>query len=418
MAFADFLDNEDFSLLYAVQNSGLNTAATTGWVSIPASFPSISEQAVTSETVRATGARGASADVETGRKYHTLAFSVPLHGQPEDYDFTTDSIVVAEMGALHFLQILGGADAIAYAANNVTAVDGNTINLATGALDGCLVAYGAGTAGTIRGQGFVTDSATPATTHLFEDLAVVPTSNDERYPTLTLYPSTAQLAPVTMRLVGSHSSQDLRFVGCHISKIVPREEADRIWLDIELICYGGLVYASSGGIQFPADYLSLQPLLARGGARTVVGSNVIAALDDGTAGSGTCGLKEVTLSLEFPHEIIPCDAGNEGVEEIVVLAPRITGSLWCPKVSNFEVSSQNIFDAAWKNKTKISLTRYLGDRPGAGFSWKVGRASIVSCELATNERQLGYQVNWKAAPYKGDASSNDAGNKVLCIGLS
>lgn len=420
MALNDFLDTEEFSVQYAVQ-SDLNTPATTGWVGLDCTFPEITVEPVQTETVRATGAPGASTDVETGRRYYRIAFSAPLHGQPADYDFTTDEVDITETGVLHFFKWLrSSSDQVAYAANNVSSVDGNTINLATsGALDGALVAFGSGVAGTIRGQGFVQDGSTPATTHLFEDLAVVPQSNDERYPTCSIYPGPAsnQPSPVTFRLLGSASRNDWRFAGCHVSKLTPREDGDNLYLDVELVAYAGMAKSSSGALEYPLDYLKLQPLLARGGARTVVGSNVIAALDDGSAGGGTCGLEDVTLSIEFPHEIVRCDEGIEGVEEVVVLAPKITGSLFCPNASSYEVDSENIFETAWREKTKLSITRYLGDRPGAGFCWKVGAAIITACDPGTSGRKWGWNVSWKAGAYRGDATSADAGNKPLVIGF-
>lgn len=421
MALTDYLDIEEFACQYAVQTDGLNTPATTGWVGLDCTFPQITEEPVVVEQKRAIGARGETTPVIAGRKYYRIAFTCPNHGQLDDYDFTTDSIEIDENGALHFLGVLGGESVIAYAANNCGPVDGNTIALSTSGKDGCLIAFGDGVGGLTRGQGFIQDSATPATTQLFEDMAAtrVPVANDERYPTRTLWPGTTQLAPVTFRLLGPLARHDFRFAGCHVAKIVPRDDGDNSFLDVELVAYAGFDDTQGeGGLQYPDDHLKLQPLLARGGARTVVGKNVITALDDGTAGSGTCGLEEMTLSLDFPHDIVRCDEGLEGVEEVNVLSPMITGSLFCPGASSFEVDGENIFKTAYRNRTPISITRYLGDRPGAGFCWKVGAANINKCEWTAVGRKQGYAIDWSAGPYRGDASSNDAGCKPVTIGLS
>lgn len=422
MAFANVLDAESFAMAFAPQSSGLQVAGS-AWVWFEGTMPQVQIEKSTNETRRSVGARGAGTKRKTGRRWYRITTSVPLHGQPSTYDPTVGSPAAYNVGALHFLAHLGAGISVTYALNGVSpvAADANTVNLTGAAKNGCLLAYGDGgaTPKTVRGMGFVKDAATPATTQLFEDVGVIPAATDERWPTITYIPSATQPEPFTFRIVGEPTNQDLRFVGCHVSKLTPRVDGERLWLDVEFVAYAGRTETTSGGLVRPARYLSLDPVLARGGARLVIGSQVIATLNDGTADpTGSCDIRDLATTFEIPHRPVRCDSANEGVSEVTMLSPRISGSLWCPKVSDYEVSGRNIFEAAWEDETSLSLSFYLGDRPGCVFAWQLTAANITDYNFAVNERAMGFNVSFEAGDdWIGDGASTDAGNTVSRVAL-
>lgn len=422
MAFANVLDAESFAVAYAPQSSGLQTAGSS-WVWFESTLPQVQIEKSSNETRRSVGARGAGTKRKTGRRWYRLSFSVPLHGQISTYNGASNSPAAYNTGGLHFLAHLGVGIAVTYVSNGVSPVssDANTVNLTGAAKNGCLLAYGDGGASppTVRGMGFVKDASVQATTQLFEDVGVIPAASDERWPTITYIPSATQPEPFTFRIVGEPTNQDIRFVGNHVSKLSPRVEGERLWIDVEIVAYAGRTETTSGGLVRPARYLSLDPVLARGGARLVIGSQVIATLNDGTADpTGSCDIRDLALTFEIPHRPVKCDSANEGVSEVTMLAPKITGSLWCPKVSDYEVSGRNIFEAAWEDETSLSLSFYLGDRPGCIFAWQLTAANITDYDVAVNERAWGYKVSFEAGDdWIGDQATTDAGNTVARVAL-
>lgn len=419
MSYTNILDAESFGVAYCSESAFGVEENTPTWQWLDCTLPQISVEASESTTIRAKKSRGAQSTRETGYRWYRVSFSAPLHGQISTYAFASGTPTTQNQGILHFLGHLDGATGLAYAADDLTGTaNANTMSATSDPGPGVLLA--AGDAGAVEAMGWV-KSWTAGTATLFESLDIQPGEDVHRYAVRTLYPAATSNNPAsfTFRVVGEPTSQDIRIRGCKVSKLTFREEADRKWVDIEFVGYGGKADLSSGGLQIPTRYLELEPALGRGNARVVVGSNVISSLAGTTyQPDGSCDVRDLTLTIDFPHQIVRCPTRPEGVAEVGILAPLASCSFWTPKVSNYEVGGVNIFEAAWLNKTQISVTSYFGDRAGRIFCWRIPAGVITAHPTpAVQDRTWGWTVSLEAGHYDGDSGSSGAGNKPFTLAI-
>lgn len=412
MAWAEVLDEESFSVGFAPQ-SDINTVGSS-WTWIDCEMPQVSYDAAQTDTKRSRRSRGAGTKRLTGRVWPRVAIRFPMVGQLAAYAFASDTPGLK--GANGLLDFMGGSAGIAYQASGVTPSDGNTVTLATstGKL-GCLIAAREAS-GLVAAMGICKSlsGGGPYTAELFEDMAVQPGSGIARIPSFTIFPSSTAPSSLTIRVTGEHANQEKRYLGCVLSKATMSFDADwRPYWNCELIAYGGEVRGTSGGLQTVAECLPLEPLVARGGARFVIGSNVIATLADGTVDAdGTCDVRDFELSWEFPHYVARKPTGTEGVKEVIVRSPTQTVAFALPDISDYEVSSAHMGEAAWRNLTELSVSLYMGDTPGQIFSANIPRMiptaypEVVMIDGVRHRRFAG-----EAGAYTADGASTDAGNK-------
>jgi hypothetical protein len=393
------------------------------WIWHDASNVSVDEIVVEAKPNGPIRSRGGSVHPYLGRRWWAIKFRVPAHGQVAAYAHASSTPAFGG-GMLPLLAALGGANgdtnAIAYAAADVSPVDGNTVDCATtpGATSpGSLLAFGA--AGVVTGMGWVeavTHPSTPYVVQFREDLGAVPGSGVLRYPTCSAIVVKDTPWYFTARLVGEDTDQDYRFLGGVPSAVHLKLDADRWWLDYEMICYGGTNFAGAdGGLdRAHTSYLALEPMLGRGGARVTLGGNVISAMDDGTADpSGSDDVRDLGFDIEIPHDPILNPSGPEGVSDVRVLTPNIMANLWIPRTSAYQVSAVDIVETARQNRTPLALNVYQGDTAGRLFALGMPAGRVVSAKPAYNNGTWGTAVGLAAGLYDGDGASTGAGNKVF-----
>lgn len=414
MAWAEVLDEEAFSVAFAPQ-SDINTVGSS-WTWIDCEMPQVTYDAAQTDTKRSRRARGAGTKKLTGRVWPRIAVRFPMVGQLSTYAFASDT--PALKGANGLLDFFGGSAALAYQTSCISPSDGNTITVASSIPKyGCLVA-GRESGGAVNAMGFVKgiSGSGPWTAELFEDLKAQPGSSIARIPTLTLFPGATAPSPITIRVTGENAGQEKRYLGCMLSRATLSFDADwRPYWAVEFTAYGGEVRGSSGGLQAVTECLVYEPLLSRGGARFVVGSNVITSLADGTVDAdGTCDLRDLEVSIEFPHYVARMPTGTEGVKEVLMRSPTIMASFSLPDISDFEVGGAHMGEAAWRNITQVSLSAYLGDTAGAIFGLNLPAMNMNGYpERVFVEGVAHRRFNCEAGHWTGDTASTDAGNKPL-----
>ena len=219
---------------------------------------------------------------------------------------------------------------------------------------------------------------------------------------------------ITLRITGEHANQEKRYVGSVLSKASFSFDADwRLYCNAEFTVYGGEERGTSGGLQAVTECLPLEPLVARGGARFVIGSNVIATLADGTVDAdGTCDVRDFEWSWEFPHRVARKPTGTEGVKEVIVRSPTQSVSFALPDITDYEVSSAHMGEAAWRNLTELSVSLYMGDTPGQIFSANIPRMIPTAFpEVVMIDGGRFRRFSGEAGAYTSDGASTDAGNK-------
>ncbi len=419
MAWTDIFDTEVFSVGVGAQTAAtLNTEqSTVEW--IDCEFAGVTYDAKQTDTKRSRRSRGAGTMRLTGRVWPRVSIRFPLHGQIGSYAYASNTPAWA--GAMKLLDFLGGSSALTYQAAGISGSDGNTVTTATSASKaGCLLAARDTADGVVRGMGFAKSAAIGAV-DVFEDMAAQPGAGGGRLPSVTLFPGATQAVPVTVRVTGEAAAQDRRYVGCVLSRAtIKPDEDDRLYCVAEFICYGGETRASSGGLQAVTDYLPLEPQLARGGARWVLGSNVFTTLADGTVDpDGTCDIRDVELVIDIPHYISKAPSRGQGVKEVVTRSPVITASFTVPEIPDFQVSGEQFAEKAWRDLTQLSLSCYMGDTPGQVFAWNMPRGLVtVFPENPVVDGILHRRISLEAGNYTGDAASTDAGNKTFRMALA
>lgn len=420
MAWSSIFRTNAFSVGLAPQSTDVNTEGSV-WTWINCDMPQISYKPSQTDTKRARQSRGAGSVRGTGKVWPTLAIRFPLHGQLSTYAYASDT--PALVGAMRLIDWLGGSSALTYQAAGVNPTDGNTVSLVTsqGKL-GCLLAAREAS-GAVQAMGFMktVGSGGPYTTDLFEDMGAQPGSGVGRLPTYNFYPSSTQPQPLTVRVTGEAASQDRRFIGGLPTRIVlSPDEDDKWYATAELIFYGGENRTGgAGGLQTQLDYLALEPQVGRGNVRYVVGSNVFTTLNDGTVDAdGTCDVRKPEIVVEFDHYVSRCGTKTQGVKEVIMGQPTITASFSLPDISDFEVSSEQFGEKAWRDGSQLSFSLYMGDTPGRLFALNIPRGNATLWpDPDIIDEALHRRISIEAGPYAGDAASTDAGNKAVRGGV-
>lgn len=422
MTIHSVLRENAYDLAIAPQNA-MATEGTV-WEWIDASALSIEELVVETEPNGPMLSRGAGVHTLRGRRWWSIKFRVPAHGQPTAYDYTND--VPGFLGAMQmFYRALLGASGtleseIQYAAADVSPVDGNTVNCVTSpgsTSPGSLLAYGA--AGVVTGCGWIegiTHPGTPYVVQLREDVGVVPGSGVARYPTWSVSPSKSAPRYYSIRVVGDDDAQDFRFIGGAVNAVRLKLEGDILFLEYDLICYGGHNFPGTGGglDRVHTSYLALEPMLGRGGARVTLGSNVSgSSLDDATADpNGSDDIRDLQWSFEFPHDPIWNPSGPESVSGVRIGSPKITASLWVPRCDVYVDGSLDMIEAARENRTPLSLNMYMGDTAGRLFALGMPRGLVKSAKPAFNGGTWGTSLTLQAGVNDGDGDGTLCGDKV------
>ncbi len=417
MALTDIFDTEVFSVGIGVQSDLVTEQTSLEW--IDCEYASVTRDAGQTDTKRSRRARGAGTSRLTGRVLHRLTLRFPLHGQVSTFAYASDSPAWA--GAMRLLNFLGGSSALTYQAAGITPGDGNTVTTVTSASKaGCLLAARNTSDGLVHGMGFA-KSAAIGSVDLFEDMAAVPGAGSGRLASLTLYPSSTAVPHLTIRVTGESAQQDYRYIGATLSKaVIKPDQDDRLYATCDFIVYAGESRQTSGGLQTVTEYLRLEPALQRGGARVVLASNVFTTLADGTADpDGTCDVRDLELTIEIPHYVSRCPTAPQGVNAVVARSPIITASFTVPEIPDFQTSSEQFAEKAWRDITQASLSCYMGDTPGQIFAWNMPRGNVtVFPENVVVDGILHRRVSLEAGYYSGDAASTDAGNKAFRMALA
>lgn len=416
MAWNEVLLEDEFSVGFAVE-SDVNTPGSS-WVWIDAEMPQVSFDAAQTDAKRSMRSRGAATRIFSGRVWPKIAIRFPVVGQLVGYDPESDTPGLKAANA--FLDVLGGNASLGYQASSVSPSDANTITCSTSIPKiGCLVAA-LESDGSVAAKGIVKSlsGGGPWTTELFDDLGVAPGASTARLPSYTIYPSNTAPASVTIRVTGTHSDMERRFIGCVMNKASFAFDGDwRLYCTVELTAYGGEMPkgelpGSGGGIQAITDCLALEPLVERGGARWVLGSNIFSDLSDGTLDpDGSPDIRDVTWGWEFPHYVATKPGGRQGVYEVLMRSPMIDVGFSVPDISDYEVDAGHFAEEAWRNLTDFSLSGYLGDTPGKLLSVNFPRLMPTSYpEVTFVEGARHRKVSARCTHYDGDGASTDAGN--------
>lgn len=417
MAWTDIFDTEVFSTGLGAQSDINTEQASLEW--IDCEFAGVTYDAGQTDTKRSRRARGAGTTRLTGKVWPRVSIRFFLHGQISTYAYASGSPAFA--GAMRMMNFLGGSSALTYQAAGITPSDGNTVTTVTSASKvGCLMAARDTADGLVRGMGFFKSAAIGAV-DVFEDMAAQPGAGSGRLASVTQYPSSTAPSPLTIRVTGESAQQDRRYIGCVLSKIsVKPDQDDRLYGVAEFIAYGGESRQTSGGLQAVTDYLPLEPMLQRGGARWVLGSNIFTGLADGTVDAdGTCDVRDVELTIEIPHYLGKCPPKGQGVKEVVCRSPIITASFTLPDIPDFYDGTEQFAEKAWRNLTQASLSCYMGDTPGQIFAWNMPRGIVTAFpDNPVVDGILHRRISLEAGYYGGDAAATDAGNKVFRLGLA
>lgn len=423
MAWSEVLLDDQFSVGFATQ-ANVNTAGSS-WTFIDCEMPQVSYDAAQTDTKRTMRARGASTKILTGKVWPKIAIRFPVVGQLSAYAYASDTPGLK--GANGLLDCLGGTAAIAYQAGGMSPTDGNTVSLITSqGKYGCLIA-GRETSGVVNAMGFAKTigAGGPYATDLFEDLKAQPGTTIGRLATYNFFPSTTQPSALTLRMCGASTAKEKQFLGCYLTGAKFSFDADwRLYCTVEFTSYGGELpkaelSGSGGGIQTIAECLALEPLVSRGGARFVVGSNVITTLADGTIDAdGSCDVRDIEFGWEIDHYVALKPTGRQGVSEVITKSPVFTAAFSVPEISDYEVTAGQFAEEAWRNITEYSFSGYIGDTPGQLFAVNLPRLMPTAFpEPVMVEGALHRRVSGRAVYYSGDTASTDAGNKPARFGL-
>lgn len=424
MAWSEVLLDGEFSVGFAPQ-SDIDTSGSS-WTWIDCEMPQVSFDAAQVETKRSLRSRGSATRVFSGRVWPRIAIKFPVCGQLSSYAFASDTPGLKGQNGL--LDFLGGTAALAYQASCISSSDGNTITVATSIPKyGCLVA-GRESTGTVSAMGFVKgiSGSGPWTTELFEDLKAQPGSSIARIPSYNFWPGTTAPSPLTIRVTGESAAMERRFLGCMLSKASFSYDSDwRLYCTVELVSYGGELpkaelSGSGGGIQTVTDCLALEPLVARGGARFVLGSNVFTGFNDGTVdANGSPDIRDLTWEWDIPHHPVIYPVGRQGVKEVLMRSPTISASFSVPDISDYEVTAGQFAEEAWRNLSDFSLCGYMGDTPGQIFAFRLPRLTPTAYpEVVFVDGARHRRINARATHYSGDTASTDGGNKPAGFALA
>lgn len=357
--------------------------------------------------------RGSSPRNTTGRLWHRLAFKTIMDGQVGAYAFASDAPTLA--GAWGLLKGMFLETLTTYHATGVSPSDGNTISLTNNPAIGALIAW-ANSSNVVGGMGFVQSKSGggPYATNLFEDLPAQPGSNNKQVPTLTLTPVAGRQFQA-FQIKGEPAAQDMTILGGLLLSASPSfDEADNLVIAWEFMCYGPRSDRGGlGGLQAIADYLTLEPFIGAGNGRVVLGSNVFAALDDGTADAeGSCDVRDISIKYTWMHRVVTIPSLTEGAKDVSAQGCTTEVSFSVPHVTDYEVSNVNLFERAFRQKSQVSFSLYMGDTPGRLFAFQIPRGQVTTIPgFPEVDGTIARAVTIVPVDYADDGASTDAGNK-------
>lgn len=388
-------------------------------------MPQVTDQASAVESSQTKRSYGSGTAPSVGRVWHEISLRYKWQGQAADYE---QNDVPALTGLAQMLESLGGSAAVAYAAADLTGTDANTVAGVSSAKLGCLLASVA--SGVVTPLGFVEEITGSYSHQLAEDGPATAGTGVGRASTKTWFPAAAVAPKYAVRICGADTSVDHRHLGVVLSRAtLSWDEDDNLWIEVVGTVYGGLKTTSpNGGLREVTQFLSMQAVSERPGARVVVASNITATgQDTGTpAPAGTCDAREVSIAIEWPHKPVRCPPNAlapEGVIDCVLRSPSITGSLAVPQVSDWDESGESLwvrlYRTAAKRDSRFSLSVFQGNALGRVVAARIGRAHLTA--YPSKEFIDGMQfrrINWRADHNDGDAAATDAGRKpfVLAVG--
>lgn len=419
MGFQNLFNVGHFAVAIGDQDSLTEEPAEWEWLR-GVLMPQVSWDAAQADVEGTTQTRGAALPPSPGHVWPKIVLRARLPGQPKTYVAASSTPSIT--GIWKLIHKLCGTALVEYAAANVTTpTSAKEIACAAAAKRGCLLGWLDGD-GRVSAAGFVKGISGPGPHihQLLHDLAALPAADQARIPTLTLFPGTTQPQHQGVRVCGQDASQDYRFIGLAVDSLTFKPDADRSWwVDIETTAYGGARQAADGGLKtVSANYHDLPPRLGAAGARTVLASNVLAGLNDGTADHGTCEVLDLALKVAFSHYPVECPTAPQGVGDVVYQGCRTTASFSVPKLPDYDVAGENIFERAWRQRTPIALAEYLGDVPGRVFAWAIRAGFLTSFPKWVEKKgSMHQELELVAGDYLGDDAANDAGNKSLVIAI-
>lgn len=420
MAYTDILDNERFCFGFADQ-SNLTTKSATAIASytyLDATFPDISEDGEVDDEKRSVKGRGTVSKVSVGRVRYPWSFKCEMPGQLTTYNPTLGAPSL--VGAWQLVaEALGANAAGAYLAAGVAAAStAKLINWAsTTPKLGCGYVVGTGlTDGLVKSIGWLKSLAVQAGT-LFQDMRASPVTGDNIYQTVTMFPGITNPTPKTFGLFGEHAYQSIKGIGAMPMKLTfSWDKADKLWCQFDYVCYGGQAEDADGGtIVSPQLTKVLEPAKGTGAARIMVASNRITSFFDGTADpDGTCGLRNLQLTLDFSHYANECVAKAERVDAVKVRSPKCSLSFWAPRVTDLQdptYTPQDIWHAALERQHQVSFSYEMGDTIGQLFGLLIPGGLIRTRPTpAIQDGAWGWNVVLDAGDYQLDGASTDAGN--------
>ncbi|MCC6623351.1 MAG: hypothetical protein IT385_18980 [Deltaproteobacteria bacterium] len=425
--WTDIAEEDQYMVMLAPQTA-LNTPGTV-WEVIECNVFVPQDEQSQVDTPRGAQIFGAWMPPIPGKTWHRLALKGPVKGQPGGYDFTTDS--AALHGLSRFLEFLGGQSAIAYQGTGVelTGSDAMTVILkTTSGKMGCLLASRDTVSGEVT-HGFITSLAGggPFTAGLHDDLGVAVTDDAGRLPTLTCYPKRAALTNVayTVRIVFGSTNQDRRymnFVPTGVMRLLVEE--DVLMWEVPGIALAPETYnGGDGALVALTDLLAMDAHLAA--SRYVLRSHDSDFGDDlldGTVDpSGSCGIRDVILNIDFRESFKAKGPATGGVCDNVMRAPLITAELAVPTIASYNEDpspAENILLASYKHRRNLSLSAYHGNAAGKLLAWRFPYAHLAGRPRRVFIEGVEHFVGTlRAGPWTGDGTSDDGGNKVLDIGV-
>lgn len=421
MDFHKVLDDEEFSVGIAPVSTMGEDPADEAYVWLDALMPQMTAQATSVEVTRTKQSHGAGSAPHVGKVWHTLVLKQRWQGQASGF---LHSDTPAFTALARYLEALTGSATLAYAAGDLTGTDANTVAAQSEAKNGCLLAAREGDVVTPLAFVEQTTGAGPYTIALGENGPVVLGEDVSRASTKTWYPNGGVAPKFAVRVTGRHEEQDHKFLGTVLQRVsITWDEDDSIWLEVTVMVYGGYVQGTGGGLRQITQYRSMEAVLDRPGARVMLASNWIASQDNGTAQpAGTCAVRDLALTLEFPHFVVRCPPNTsapEGVADVVLRPPSITGACAVPHIPDWDENDSSRWVTAFRTQQHFSISAFQGNALGRVMAWRVGRAYLTAYpELASVEGVYHRQLQWRAGHNNSEAAATDAGHKALVLALA
>jgi hypothetical protein len=363
---------------------------------------------------------GAATKPYVGRVWYTVAVRQKWQGQVVAYNGSTAPVLTGMARAMP----LGGSASLSAEVDALTMTDANTVSSTVNGKLGCLLASKDGD--TVTPLGFVESisGGGPYVHTLCEDAPIDTGTDLDRGATASFW-HVADEAPLwAIRVVGADASQDHRYLGAAYQRTDFSWDEDGCkWATHTFRVYGGKKRGTGGGLRSVTAYMSMESVYQRPGARIMLGSNQIAAQDDGTADpGGTCGVRDLTASIEWPHFVARSPANThapEGVCAVALRSPIVTASCQIPMVPDWDSGGESIVETIYRNRGDLSLSWSQGDALGRVVAGRIARGHITAWPDPVAVDGVYHQpVQLRAGENLADGAATDAGRKpfVLAIG--